>query len=533
MWSAPTLSDLLAGSSTDNGTIIQPTYTTVGSIYNPKSAAQLQPPARRPRTRRCPQPIRSPSGGAFTYFSGALLSSLPLVDHQALRSPPTTASTLQQYTPLQQNYDRAAIPVREWEQTGLVGSSMSIPSVRSGNQPPLAAFGSNDSLSVEDTLTSRITVKGLTNLASYPNPMQKAAQNTLARARAANIGFSRPDTPSALPSTTTDGSNDRFSNSSAVKPAAAGPPQPLKAGPPGQRTFKPSTLDAASRAIRTENPNPSSVYHSKYPIGFEYNFETDLLTTVDDNDGPNGSGRSVQWPRDEQTPALTSQNNQDVAGFGRLFMPGPSNAVSGFQEGDRRKVYDTLPPERIKQYYSNGFPPNYDGRYKPVAEDWYTKYPTPESRSMQEPFSERLTKIDRTFYAGTEGLVRSMDQIVRDHNYRCLENKIGVIGEERERIRGSHVERLGAHGKVQPPVLSLDDVNRMGEAEIARPLMNMAYATLLSYKERSESGSHGKYSWPSGFIKADDAWVDTSEEGNKSFFSEPKEEEEEKPCRED
>jgi hypothetical protein len=141
---------------------------------------------------------------------------------------------------------------------------------------------------------------------------------------------------------------------------------------------------------------------------------------------------------------------------------------------------------------------------------------------MQETFSERMTKINRNFYAGTEGLVRNMEQIVRDHNYRCLENKVGVIGEERERLRGSHIERLGADGKVQPPALSVDEVNRMSDADVAKPLVNMAFATLLRYKEESESGASASNAWPSGFIKADDAWVDDTEEGNTSLFTKPK-----------
>ncbi|KAL2161200.1 hypothetical protein VTH06DRAFT_8419 [Thermothelomyces fergusii] len=519
MESVPTVSDLSAGSSTANSASTQPTYTTVGSIYNPRSATHLQPPARRPRTRRCPQALRSPSGSAFAGFPDALLSSLPLVD-QALRSPPTTASTLQQYSPLRQNYDRAATPVWERERAAVVvGAGMSMPSIRSGNLPSPTAFGSNDSLSAEATLTSRITVKGLTNLASYPNPMQKAAQNTLARARAANLGFSRPGTPSSLPSTATDASTERFPSSSAAKPAAAGPPQPLKAGPPGQRSFKPSTLDAAARTIRTENPAPSAVYHSRFPIGFAYNLDTNILTTFDDNDGLDGSGRSVQLSLDGRVPASTSSNNDGVAGLGRLFTPGASSAISEAPEGDRRKVHDTLPPERIRHYFPSGFPSNYDGRYKPVAEDWHARYPTPEDRLMQETFLERLPKINRIFYAGTEGLVRSMEQIVRHHSYRCLENKIGIIGDEGERLRESHAERPGAEGKgLQPPALSRHELDQMGEAEIARPLVNMAYATLLSYKERSESGHDGQHPWPSGFVRADDAWVDATEEGNTSFF---------------
>ncbi len=61
----------------------------------------------------------------------------------------------------------------------------------------------------------------------------------------------------------------------------------------------------------------------------------------------------------------------------------------------------------------------------------------------------------------------------------------------------------------------------MDEADIAKPLVNMAFATLLSYKEESESRASGQNAWLSGFIEADDAWVDTSDEGNMSFFGKP------------
>jgi hypothetical protein len=213
-----------------------------------------------------------------------------------------------------------------------------------------------------------------------------------------------------------------------------------------------------------------------------------------------------------------SRNHLELGGFGRLATPGPFDTVGEVVDGARRKVHDTLPPDRIKQYFPHGFPSNYDGRHRPVSDDWHTKYPTAEDRFMQESFSDRITKINRSFYAGTEGLVRNMEQIVREHNYRCLENKVGVIGEERERLRGSHIERLGADGKVQPPILSVEDADMMDEADIVKPLVNMAFATLLSYKEECESRSSAQTGWPSGFIKADDAWVDSSDEGNMSFF---------------
>lgn len=456
-------------------------------------------------------------------FADAFLSALPL-DDQAPPSPPTTASILRQYSALQQNSERAANPVEEREYSVIADNTMSVPSIRSGNLPSPRGF-ENDSVAAEDTLTSRITVKGLTNLASYPNPMQKAAQNTLARARTANLDLSRPDTPSSIPSTTPDLTTDRLINPYGTTPAATGAPQPLKAGPPGQRPFKPSTLDAASRGLRVDGQVPPAAYQPQSPIGLPYNFDTNLVAAFDDDDGISATGRTAQLPRDERQHGPVSRNPHELAGFGRLSTPGPFDTATEELSGARRKVHDTLPPERLEQYFPAGFPSNYDGRHKPVADDWHAKYPTAENRFMQETFSERMTKINQNFYASTEGLVRNMEQIVRDHNYRCLENKVGVIGQERERLRGSHIERLGADGKVQPPVLTVEEADRMDEAEVAKPLVNMAFATLLSYKEQSESGAAARNAWPSGFIEADPAWVDTSDEGNTSFFSKSKDEE--------
>ncbi|KAK4154894.1 hypothetical protein C8A00DRAFT_14041 [Chaetomidium leptoderma] len=522
MDAVPPSSNLSTGPSTGTGVTKPATYTTVGSVYTSKAATPFQPPTRRPRTRRYPQPIQSPSGGTFMPFHHELLSALPLQD----QAPPSPPSIQRQYSPLQQNCDRAASPTAEPENTMFAEYGMSVPSIRSGNLPSPTGFEGNDSVAAEDTLTSRITVKGLTSLASYPNPMQKAAQNTLARARTADLGLSRPDTPSSHPSTAPDLAKGRLFNMYGTAPATAGPPEPLKAGPPGQRPYKSTTLEAASRMLRVEDqlPPATSVYHSISPIGLPYNLDTNILATFDDDDGIGGTARTIQVPLDERQHGPVSRNPPEFTGFGRLPTPAPFATVTTALGETRRKVHDTLPPERIKQYFPGGFPSNYDGRHKSMADDWHTKYPTAEDRFMQESFAERITRINRSFYVGTEGLVRNMEQIVRDHNYRCLENKVGVIGEERERLRGSHIERLGADGKIQPPLLSVEETDRMDEADIARPLVNMAFATLLGYKEESESGTSTQNAWPSGFVKADDAWVDTTEEGNTSLFSKPMEE---------
>ena len=436
-----------------------PTFTTVGSVYNPNAAMPLQPPTRRPRTRRYPQPVRSPSGNPFFPFSDALLSALPLKDSAPL-SPSTTAAPFRQYTPLQQNYDRAASPMTEQETSVFSSIGMPVPSIRSGNMPSPTGCEDNDNVGSEDTLaSSRITVKGLTNLASYPNPMQKAAQKALARARTANLGLSRPNTPSSLSTTTIDIGKDRLASTYGTSSAAAGPPQPLTAGPPGQRQFKSMTLDTAPRCLRQEDQisplSPTaSVFQSRPLIGLRNINGAGLLPTFDDEDELEGTERPSQLPTDERHHSLVSRPSSDHAGFRPLATPGPSDLTTEPLDGTRRKIQDTLPADRISQYFPDGFPSNYDGRHKPVGENWPMKYPITEDNSAQ-PLCERRSKINRSFYAGTEGLVKNIEQIVRDHNYRCLENKVGVIGEERERLRGSHIERLGCDGKVQPPHLSV------------------------------------------------------------------------------
>ncbi|KAK4242031.1 hypothetical protein C8A03DRAFT_11775 [Achaetomium macrosporum] len=521
-------------SSTGKETGRQPTYTTVGSIYNPKTVTPLQPPARRPRTRRYPQPIRSPSGETYIPFPNALLSALPLTDQAPPSPPPATAATLFQYSPLQQNYERAVNPTAEREMAEFTAIEMSAPTIRSGNLPSPAPFEGNDGTTSEDSLTSRITVKSLTNLASYENPMQKAAQKALARARTANLNVNRANTPSSSLCTTAEYPKDRLPGTYGATPAPAGPPQPLTAGPPGQRRFKPSVLEPVSRARDSEGqvahmPLTTGLYRSQSPIGLPYDFGTSILAALDDEDKIEGTAQPNRLPLDGTYHGSVSHNPPAPTRSRPLHHEYPSagsESITGFMDETRRKVYDTLPPERIQQYYPNGFPHNYDGRYTPIAEDWYTRYPIIENQAAQKAFSdsERISKINRNFYAGTEGLFRNMDRAVHNHNHRSQESKVGVIGGERQRLRGGHIEKSAADCKVSPPTMSVEEANEMEESDAIEPLLNMAFASLLHYKEASQNET-------SPFIKPDDSLIDHSDKGNQSFFSEPKEEEQPKKKR--
>ncbi|KAK3336854.1 hypothetical protein B0T19DRAFT_53053 [Cercophora scortea] len=530
------------------------TYTTVGSIFNPQAATAIQAPVRRPRTRKYPQDAQLPPGDSHYSFP----SFVPR--HPASSS--TTAHTVPQYAPLQQNNDRALSPPVELDpfygleySENQIATMMSLgdtPSIRSGNLPPPSSsdlglttsdkranayLGDNDSVASEGTLdSSRITVKGLTNLASYPNPMQKAAQLKLAKARTGNLAASRSNTPSSFSYTSSDIAKDRTTSVYGSASNTAGTPQPLTAGPPGQRQFRPSTFQAAMRALGiTEDDIPSQqrasqssfqptniheAYGPAYAHGMRHTMDIRDMTM----DNSNGLGlypqasllnergsaptNSYNFP-----PSEVSVNPEPLDYFDRAAMECDGNAAI---------VRDSLPVEKVKDYYRQGFPAKYkySGRYcEPTPEDWFHRLLTRSWPPGPEDPTERREKIERQFYAGTREVAMDMDRILSDHQHRIVERSVGVIGEERERFRTT---QIGSDGKVQLPLLSIDEVNNTEDRVHAEPLLIMALATLLRLKEHKESRGSTHNGWRSGFIEADVAWVDSSDEGRMSFFDQNK-----------
>ncbi|OAQ68544.1 hypothetical protein VFPPC_04772 [Pochonia chlamydosporia 170] len=194
----PTTSDAAStASSAANSSVVasdQPTYTTAGTIYKPSSSQPLQPPTRRgrlPKWSACGIP------SDLALFPKTVLAGL------SLKGPISRPlSALRQYTPLQQNYDRAVSPFGEQDH---LAAKMPIdtPQIRSGNTPKAlsASLGEQDSQDKVATLYQdhhsvdessdndmddwdkdcfrRIPTQSWNNLASYPNPSQKRAQMRL------------------------------------------------------------------------------------------------------------------------------------------------------------------------------------------------------------------------------------------------------------------------------------------------------------------------------------------------------------------
>ncbi|KAK0609375.1 hypothetical protein B0T17DRAFT_630698 [Bombardia bombarda] len=521
----------------------QPTYTTVGSIYNPYATNSIQPPTRRPRTRRPPhsQPL---SGESAFGFPISLLSALPL-NERVSSSPPTTANSLRQYCPLQQNYDRAVNPEIDQERAIFERFRMSVPSIRSGNlpappappAPPAVGLGitlgdmpadanngDNDSVTPDEMATlANLPIKTISSLASFPNPNQKAARATLARARAFTPGLGRPDTPSSVSYMSSDKGRDRFpSTFSRAASTSNGTPQPLTAGPPGQRQFKPSTFEAAIRTLGLAE-------EEKGPYGQSRGSGSKPIPACIPLYPPTSTNQHLPTRNDELTGSNKQLSMKDRMSllkktiFGTKSPPKAtsSNAAASIKAASvtnsqedmelRPLTYDTLPEERVRRYYWRGLPSDF-GRHKLEAEDQTSMFPRRQEKASgkQSPdlVAERKSKINRNFYAGTEGLGKDIHRVLRDHNLE-KDGKAGVIGQER------HLTPTGDDGKFQPPYMSIEEASKIENRDHAEPLLSMAFATLLSYKVDNKSGQKA---WRSGFTEPDPAWIDKSKKGNRSFF---------------
>ncbi|PTB70524.1 hypothetical protein BBK36DRAFT_1174549 [Trichoderma citrinoviride] len=170
----------------------QPTYTTAGTIYNPSSSQRLQPPARRGRLLKL-----NPESACFVFDPSRFGSPRSILSQPDTSVKTPAIATVKQYSPLQQNYDRAVSPAASPDRE----SAMS-PQPFALHNPPLRArvdslplsrldkgHGSkatadssdDDGDSISVGALKNMTVKSLQNLASYPNPNQKSAQKALLR----------------------------------------------------------------------------------------------------------------------------------------------------------------------------------------------------------------------------------------------------------------------------------------------------------------------------------------------------------------
>ncbi|KAK8099370.1 uncharacterized protein PG998_012611 [Apiospora kogelbergensis] len=400
-------------------------YTTVGSIYNP-SAAPLQPPTRRGRTVKWP-----PHHDLAATKSS--LSALSLASQT--RSPSTTTATrnILHYSPLQQNSERAVSPLTSTSDylgasdyfarmpvTGPLSTHDAVGDQGDGDPED----DEDDAGDVAETLKS-MSVKTLTNLASYPNPQQKHAQKVLSRARPtantlATLRGARSDPVSVAGLLQSDGASE-YQTRPITRPMfdsilskGPGAPQPLTAGPPGPRRFKSSANELSSGQampafqqpqVHLGNNTTSQVAEQRYSR-------------------PWASGRSTPFPQN--------------------FGVGSVKAV--LKETERRRITDSL-----------------------AAEQAANETKKCSQMRSEEDIEARRAKAVESWYAGSHMMGKSVAEARLEKNRRDLERTIGIQ---------SGPPQIG---RTVYPKLTVEEANRIPASEHSIPLISMAYQTLLDH----------------------------------------------------
>ncbi|OAA75468.1 hypothetical protein LEL_07456 [Akanthomyces lecanii RCEF 1005] len=498
----PSPTDSVSPSTTSgsSSTAAQPTYTTAGTIYNPSLSQPLQPPTRRGRS------LKWTSGGAYSDLS--LLPRSLLASLQAKSNGRISPYPAAQYTPLQQNYDRAANPISKSgyfdDMPSRWSGTLASPAPESAETMSyITSDRDHDEDDEEeeddegmDNIMMNMTVKSLHNLASYPNPNQKKAQKALLRPVKPRLNLQNTagahDMPLQLwdPRPSPDFLYDRswakprLSNSDSVASQlmakaelqsitgrgqregptpppnsdgseqhaawlahlALGAPRPLTAGPPGQRQYRASTFKSTFKALSTE-AKPAN--HAEEDAAYAFTARVLQHAGIDDARG--------------KLEGSLSRHESEAACYTRLFQgsqtlqessPNVSYGIVGSPDSSN----DTRDGVNVVAAVDTAL----------ARPEWGMHAACGGVRSRRDPEYEAglaayMEKMDRLWYYGCETLC---GESVRDvHNAR---ETLGVIGDGRP----------GRSGGNRHEELKIAEVNEMDVAEHARPLLDMAMANL-------------------------------------------------------
>ncbi|TQV93500.1 hypothetical protein IF1G_08078 [Cordyceps javanica] len=479
----------------------QPTYTTAGTIYNPNLSQPLQPPTRRGRS------LKWTSGGAYSDLS--LLPRSLLASLQAKSNGRSSPYLTAQYTPLQQNYDRAANPIirngcfddmpSRWA-SSLNGAALETEDVMSYSASDRDHDGDDEDEDEDDGIDNimmNMTVKSLHNLASYPNPNQKKAQKALLRPVKPRLSLQNHVDAKDMPVQSWDPrppvpdpvydrfwAKSRLSNSDSVASQlmaraelqsiaergqregpsplsnkdrteqstawlthmALGAPRPLTAGPPGQRQYRASTFKSTFKALSTDAPSAKQAEEEEDA----YSVTARVLQHAGINDARGKLEGSLS--RQESEVAYYTQLFQGS----QVLQSGSSNGSYGIvgspDRGTKRPAADVLRASDVALAR-----PEWGLR---VSDGGEVVRKSPEYEASLAAYME---KMNRLWYYGCETLC---GEVVPEVD-RAQES-VGVIGDRRPGQEG-----WNRHGE-----LKIEDANKMEVAEHARPLLDMAMNNL-------------------------------------------------------
>jgi hypothetical protein len=296
---------------------------------------------------------------------------------------------------------------------------------------------------------------------------------TTSNAGELDLGYRFPPPGLGLPSTSRSGSSRAHSTAPSARP---GYPEPLTAGPPGQRQF------------------PSQPYASHGELwGLEYGSQPNNSYADGTTVSPWGNGNGYSYHPPAQ-PAFFQAHSGHV----------------------NSKIVDTLDPAAAAKYYPQGFPADMTGYYQPMSEE--------TARFMEGGPTSLLPKAvkDARRDAATENLIfeggRRYGQMGADDYYTELldlksyndvkkENPFGAIGPPKKK----------QFPTVETKPITDEEIKKKPVSELIGPILESSWGTLASYRSTDCPGSYNQLS---KFTTSPDCHIDAEEEGNKSYFGE-------------
>ncbi|KAH8655009.1 hypothetical protein BGZ60DRAFT_418223 [Tricladium varicosporioides] len=271
-----------------------------------------------------------------------------------------------------------------------------------------------------------------------------------------------------------------------------GLPQPLTAGPPGQRQY-PSAVGRSGMA------NLQSIWTGDQSSAYSANTNA---PTTDCTPFQNYSTQELSFQAQAQGKNLyTRSQTQLPQGF---LAPPPS--VPNWANGETARIVDTLPPEAIKQYYPNGLPNDMAGAYTPLSVE-KQKQMDEISLNVVQKRVESGKGIDEWFYSGQRRYATMEGEDFVNELERRHASPWGAIAPPKKTI---------GTGPIISKPINKKEMENMTIGEAARPLLEAAFGSMLAY---AATGSDSRKTM-SGFVPAPKWQLDESEKGDQSLFGE-------------
>ncbi|EHK97597.1 hypothetical protein M7I_6649 [Glarea lozoyensis 74030] len=271
-----------------------------------------------------------------------------------------------------------------------------------------------------------------------------------------------------------------------------GYPQPLTAGPPGQR-------QATVATTRTATNNLESLWNQSESSNSVYGGSAVQMQ-------PLPMAADSPWQHGWQPQNIyTTGQSQLPAGIIAGAYPGPNRA----DPSAVKPMNDSLPPDAVAKYYPRGIPSDMTGHYRPLPEA-KQKALDRVGHDAGRKIADSSRDFDDIFYSG-------------QRRYATMKGEDFITElEDRQRANANPFGPIGPPKKIFPPGPALkkeitpEEMARMSIAEAAAPMIDAAFGSLLAYAEKGPESR--KYL--SGFVEAAPWQIDSTDKGNETMFGE-------------